>query len=208
MNVRNLSRKEQLFLSAIIFIGVAALIFAMLKVSGCSNIIEQEVYISEGTEYIQISAGLAHTCLLDIDGNIECIGCQSPDLDFGQCGPFEDTYVQVSAGGAHTCAIRLDGRVECRGCVGSLLNLIDINSGQCDVLNIAAKSISAGLFHTEVITMMGDSVCWGDCPNDAYESYDVYYETYEEQPLQLVEDDYEQQSLVEEQIYNDHYLCI
>ena len=195
MMTRNLSRKEQFFLSILIFIGVVALVFTMLKITACSQIEEQQIYISEGMEYVQVSSGLAHTCALDLDGHIDCWGCMNPEFSFGQCGPFEDVYIQVSAGGAHTCAIRTDGRVECQGCQGSLLDLVNVESGQCDTYNITAQEISAGFNFTEAVTLIGDRVCWGDCPT-ADETYEVFYEPYGVLPLQLVGDDYEQQLLV------------
>ena len=61
-----------------------------------------------------VSAGYAHSCKLDSDGNAVCWGGRG-EVDRGQAKPPQGQFTAISAGGRHTCAIEADGTVACWG---------------------------------------------------------------------------------------------
>ena len=62
-------------------------------------------------QFIDLSAGLDHTCAIDLEGAIQCWGYN----EHGQSDPPEGTFEKISAGYFHSCAIDSNGRVECWG---------------------------------------------------------------------------------------------
>ena len=68
--------------------------------------------------YTEISAGGAHTCAINGDGNATqgkgTVRCWGSDLA-GQSSPPDGIFDAISAGKSHTCGLRQDGTVECWG---------------------------------------------------------------------------------------------
>ena len=69
--------------------------------------------------FIQVSAGLFHSCGLRADGSIVCWGVSGEDERRVEATGLIDsppgTFSQISAGDLHSCALRRDGTVECWG---------------------------------------------------------------------------------------------
>ena len=64
-----------------------------------------------GPTYVQLAAGMYHTCALMSDGSVDCWGGNAYGQATDQVGP----YVQISAGDVHTCGLRANGTVSCWG---------------------------------------------------------------------------------------------
>ena len=197
---RQLSYKEQLFFSIIIFLSVIALVVISVKMTGCTGeFTGPEVYISDYTEYIQVSAGMTHTLALKADGTVDC--WFDPSFNYRQCDfPEDEEYTYVSAGLVHSCLITIDGDLICVGCYGDeILGLIDVPTGPCEIgspHNVV--TVSAGFDTTLAINALNKLICWGNCSN----ADDVSYETSldVEQSLPLVVDGNEELLLVGEYI--------
>lgn len=102
--------------------------------------------------YSQISAGVAHTCGVRQDGDIDCWGSDG----LGQSSPPDGPFLAVSAGGFHTCGVKSDGTVACWG---------DAVSSPPATQKFV--SVSSGLSHTCGLTAWpgGNAnhkvICWG-----------------------------------------------
>ena len=68
--------------------------------------------------YTALTAGTAHTCAIDSDGNDAqtrgAARCWGSNLE-GQSTPPSGIFTAITAGGAHTCGLRSNGTVECWG---------------------------------------------------------------------------------------------
>ena len=69
--------------------------------------------------FLQVSAGMRHTCGLRVDQTIACWGPRGADERLTETVGLIDAptgrFSQVSAGAFRSCAVRLNGRVECWG---------------------------------------------------------------------------------------------
>ena len=114
------------------------------------------------TDWVMISAGLAHTCGLHEDGTIECWGC-SDTYDFGQCEVPDDEFKLVDAGDFHTCALTVEGYAVCWGCTGIFFGE-DVNKGQCNPPGyIKYDMINTGMWTTVGLNQDGDLEEYGTC---------------------------------------------
>jgi Regulator of chromosome condensation (RCC1) repeat/Putative Ig domain len=102
-----------------------------------------------------VSAGGAHTCAIDADGELACWG----DDSSGQVSEAPGgQFLSLSAGGAHTCAIAADGTLACWG-DDAATEPDQIPSGEF-------QSVSAGGAHTCAIDADNELSCWGDDSSD------------------------------------------
>jgi alpha-tubulin suppressor-like RCC1 family protein len=121
--------------------------------------------------YIQVTAGLFHTCAIQQvnasgAGPVQCWG----DNFYGQASaPRGVSFTQISAGDYHTCGLKPDGSVQCWGS-NEKLDFCDVNVGECyyDFTGQATprtgftyQRISAGAYHTCGLTIEGNVICWG-----------------------------------------------
>ena len=79
-----------------------------------------------GVAFMQLSAGMHHTCGLRVDQTIICWGPRGADERLTETVGLIDAptgrFSQVSAGASGSCAVRLDGRLECWGRANIRLN--------------------------------------------------------------------------------------
>ena len=131
-----------------------------------------------GRNAVDISAGSYHTCTLLDDGSIRCWGSNA----FGQLGDgttIERTTpitvnlgsgvsaIGVSSGESHTCAVLTDNRVKCwglniNGQLGDGTNTDRHSPTYSSLGGTGALKVSAGSFHTCVITVDRNVMCWGE----------------------------------------------
>jgi alpha-tubulin suppressor-like RCC1 family protein len=126
--------------------------------------------------FVDVSAGGAHACALNLVGTAYCWGNDSR----GQLGdlrlmnsstptPVADTtlsFVAISAGDAHTCAITQSGQAYCWG-AGSEGQLGNGQTGDVSVPTPVSGgnvfiSISSGGNHTCGVTSASSVLCWGE----------------------------------------------
>ena len=127
----------------------------------------------------QISAGTNHTCAVTTSGAAKCWGQNV----YGQLGhgdkidsttPVDVTELtsnvsQISAGDTHTCAVTASGAAKCWGQnVSGQLGRGDLSysTTPVDVTDLTSNvsQISAGTYHTCVVTASGAAKCWGYGP--------------------------------------------
>ena len=124
-----------------------------------------------------VSVGGWHTCVLTMTGGVKCWGSNQ----YGQLGDgttmdshrpvdvvgLTSHVTSVSAGGTHTCALTVGGLSKCwgRGSDGQLGDGLRTayRTKPMDVAGLAGEviAISAGSFHTCVLTTNGGVKCWG-----------------------------------------------
>ena len=103
--------------------------------------------------FVEVAAGLWHSCARTQTGEVRCWGCQGQDLD--QCDVPMGQFQSISAGQYHTCGITSSSEVVCWGC-GS-----NRDYGQCDPPEGSFSQISAGGEHTCALSTTGTIECWG-----------------------------------------------
>lgn len=129
-----------------------------------------------------IASGDAHTCALTTAGRVKCWGRNSGgQLGNGTTADFADPVdvcstalcdsalsdiVAIDAGDAHTCALTASGGVKCwgRNGAGQLGDGTTVDrSTPIDVVGLESgvAAITAGGFHTCMVTTVGGVKCWG-----------------------------------------------
>ncbi len=128
---------------------------------------------------VAITAGIAHTCAVLVDGSARCWGLNS-DYQLGDGtttvrrvpvtvndgGVALSNAVDIVAGSYHTCALRSTGKMSCwgRGSSGQL-GYGQLGNGffPNDLLLISSVvAIGAGDTHTCALFVSGNVTCWGD----------------------------------------------
>jgi alpha-tubulin suppressor-like RCC1 family protein len=128
-----------------------------------------------------ISAGGAHACGLQKNGNLKCWGkgglvgddTRVPRRTAVDVGGFSADVVSVVTGDRHSCALTGDGRVFCWGSNADRGQLGPAKDGgpETDALKPreipylvagGVTFIAAGALHTCVIQPLGEVWCWGD----------------------------------------------
>ncbi len=118
--------------------------------------------------FLQVSAGGAHSCAVDMGGRIECWG----NNDYGQLDAPDGKFIQVSAGASHTCAI--EHTPQSQGQTGPVTCWGRNQHGQAPTTatriagGMAFSQISAGASHNCGIAIRCDegqahtaAHCWG-----------------------------------------------
>lgn len=127
------------------------------------------------TQVVQVAAGGAHSCGLQVGGTVRCWGSNA-NGQLGDGSLTESTVpvavssladaTMIAAGAQHTCALRATGAVVCWG---------QNSNGQLGDSSMTRRTapvavtgltdavwIAAGLAHTCAVRATGAVVCWGD----------------------------------------------
>jgi len=112
-------------------------------------------------EDFSVAGGVAFTCFLKQNGNVECQGAN----DHGQSDNYAgNDAIQVAPGYWHTCFLKQDGSVECQG---------DNSFGQSNpYAGNDAIAIAVGSWHTCFLKQDGSVQCQGDNSNGESNNYD------------------------------------
>ena len=116
----------------------------------------------EAVGFVQVSAGVRHTCGLRSDGTVVCWGSD----EYRQLqAPSNERFTAIDAGGIYTCGLRSDGTSVCWGHVYELSE--DLPDGWHERYkqpfppeDERFTRISAGGFHICGIRTEGGVVCW------------------------------------------------
>ncbi|MCP5468067.1 MAG: hypothetical protein H7A32_02220 [Deltaproteobacteria bacterium] len=135
------------------------------------------VPVQEYNIFDTVETGQRHTCVLDIDGRVGCIGSDTNGrLGHGPSGAnpvrVGKTVTQLSLGDEHTCALTSDGKIRCWGDNGfgrlGYGNTFDIgddeypeDAGDVKLGDLTFTQVSAGNHHTCALSSDNDIYCWG-----------------------------------------------
>ena len=99
------------------------------------------------------SLGSNNICVIDVDGNLECVTRSNPDIHLP---PDDGTlYRSVSSGLDHSCGITQDGDIRCWG----MNNFGQLDAPTIDVDFVALSAVDAN--HTCAIDANMQAHCWG-----------------------------------------------
>ncbi len=136
-------------------------------------------------EYVSLSLGDSHMCLLRSDGLVECTG----DGFLGETNTPSTEFVEIDGGLHHSCGVTADSQVECWGFDGfqhlepTLSPLTGVSAGGYHTCAIGEESqvecwggirdgetdpqtgeflsVSGGEGHTCALNVSGEALCWG-----------------------------------------------
>ena len=121
--------------------------------------------------FIQVSAGLFHSCGLRADGSIVCWGVSGEDERRVEATGLIDsppgTFSQISAGDLHSCALRRDGTVECWGQIEDIFQDDMPPEAKAMMEAMLAPpegrfiSVSAGFHFSCGVRIDNSAECWG-----------------------------------------------
>ena len=123
--------------------------------------------------FVQVSAGLFHTCGLRGDGTITCWGAHGEDErrteTIGLLESPPGSFTQIDAGSHHSCAVRKDGTMECWG--GSSFDDVPQTPEEKAMKEALLEppegqfmSVSVGLWLDCGIKVDNSAECWGIGP--------------------------------------------
>jgi alpha-tubulin suppressor-like RCC1 family protein len=129
--------------------------------------------------FVQLGAGMVHTCGLKADGTVKCWGAgvtsgtEASALKYGQATPPVDArFASISSGYLHNCGIRQsDGTVLCWG-AGEANGSSSYDQHQSVPTDDHFLVLSAGLLQTCGLTTSYEIVCWGSATDGAPASVD------------------------------------
>jgi hypothetical protein len=124
--------------------------------------------------FVQIAAGLVHTCALKADGSVQCWGAgvtsgtEASALKYDQAVPPSGEFSWIAAGAVHNCGIhKSDGTAECWG-AGQADGMKTYDYGQSVPPDDSFLVLSAGLYATCGLTAKYHGVvCWGSASEGA-----------------------------------------
>ena len=99
----------------------------------------------------QVASGTWHTCVLWMDGSVDCSTCSFSDQ--GQCESMDGPFVEIQAGTSHNCGVGGDGSVVCWG---------SSNYGATNASTVPMRHLGVGFSHNCGVTFEGEILCWGD----------------------------------------------
>jgi alpha-tubulin suppressor-like RCC1 family protein len=138
--------------------------------------------------YLQVSAGASHTCALDREGCVVCVGDNRGDSGdyIAQAVPVVGRFEHIDAGREHTCGIRDDGTLACWGAIavapeGTYVAVTADYHTSCALRadgigvcwgfsapelpgNVELMQLVSGGYHACGILLDGSVQCWGDLP--------------------------------------------
>jgi alpha-tubulin suppressor-like RCC1 family protein len=123
----------------------------------------------------EVSAGMEHTCALDVEGNVWCWGSNrygqlGDGTTTGRWGPVpvrvDVTFRQVAAGSTHTCGVDTEGQAWCWGgnFVGKLGDgSLDSSTLPVKVTGLPGPVSSVSVTSDRSCAIVAESLwCWGD----------------------------------------------
>jgi alpha-tubulin suppressor-like RCC1 family protein len=158
-----------------------------------------------GHEVLDVTAGVAHTCVRKTDGRVWCWGSnQLGQLGSGTQGivatltPIEveglgGSAIAVSAGLFHTCALMPNRSVRCWGADGSgqLGRGSQSEEPRPDPAAVVSASapfsqIATGVGHTCALTVLNDAWCWGwNAHGEVGDGEPISWQPYETTPVRV-----------------------